>query len=129
VIGSAFTRDGGAGTDTASYAHATAGVIASLATSSGTGGDANGDTFTGIEGLTGSDFDDILAGGAGAESLDGGAGNDTLVASAGADTLTGGAGVDTADYSSAASGVTVNLDGSSSSGDSAAGDTLTGVEW
>ena len=45
--------DGGAGTDTASYArNTTAGVIASLATNSGTGGDANGDTFTGIEALT-----------------------------------------------------------------------------
>jgi len=55
---------GGVGADTldggASYANATAGVIASLFSSAANTGDAAGDTFASIEGLIGSAFDDRL---------------------------------------------------------------------
>ncbi|MBD0864884.1 MAG: hypothetical protein GDA36_04375, partial [Rhodobacteraceae bacterium] len=91
----ADTLDGGAGADTASYARSDAAVTVNLATGTGTGGDAEGDTLTGIEHLTGSAHGDTLTGDAGANRLDGGAGADTLTGGGGADTLTGGAGADT----------------------------------
>ena len=99
------TLNGGAGTDTASYATATAAVIASLTSPSSNGGDALFDSFSSIENLTGSNYADtltgngstnLLAGGAGADRLYGSGGNDTLVGGAGADYLDGGTGTDTA---------------------------------
>ncbi|MBD0866339.1 MAG: hypothetical protein GDA36_12510, partial [Rhodobacteraceae bacterium] len=59
------------------------------------GGDAAGDTLTGIEHLIGSAHGDTLIGDAGSNTLTGGEGNDTLIGGAGADTLNGGAGADT----------------------------------
>lgn len=103
---------GGAGIDTASYASATAAVIASLLGPGGNTGDAAGDTYAAVENLIGSSFGDKLVGntvanrlegGGGADTLDGGAANDTLLggdgadwlyASVGFDSLTGGAGPD-----------------------------------
>jgi Ca2+-binding RTX toxin-like protein len=108
--------DGGAGNDTVSYAGSTAGVTVSLAAGTGTGGDAQGDTLTGIENLYGSDQNDVLTGDAGANTLSGGAGNDILTGGLGADTLKGGAGNDTfvytniADSTVAASGKDVITD-------------------
>ncbi|MER8373953.1 calcium-binding protein, partial [Mesorhizobium sp. M1406] len=58
------------------------------------GGDATGDTLTGIEGLIGGSGDDYLFGNSGANYLAGGLGNDTLRGEGGADTLIGGAGND-----------------------------------
>ena len=91
--------DGGTGgDDTASYAGSSAGVNVSLATGTGTGGDAAGDTLSNIENLIGSDYDDTLIGnstGGGSNTLDGGLGNDTLTGAAGHDVLNGGAGNDT----------------------------------
>jgi len=78
---------GGAGTNTASYATAGSAVTANLTTGSGTLGDANGDTYSGIQNLTGSTFNDNLTGDANANVLDGGLGNDTLTGNAGNDTL------------------------------------------
>ena len=90
-LGGADTLNGGAGIDTASYAASAAGVDVSLVTGLGHGGDAEGDTLTGIENLTGSAF------------------NDTLPDDAGSNVLIGGAGIDTVSYQSAAAGVTVSL--------------------
>jgi len=119
---------GGAGTDTASYATAAAGVVANLTTPASNTGDAAGDTYTTIENLTGSAFNDTLTGTTGANVLDGGAGGDTLTGGAGADTLIGGAGIDTASYSAATAAVTANLaTGAGTAGD-ASGDTYSGVE-
>ena len=86
--------DGGTGTDTASYSGATSGVNANLAYGSGSLGEAAGDTFTSVENLTGSGYNDKLAGNAGANSIAGGAGADTIVGGAGNDTIDGGAGDD-----------------------------------
>jgi Ca2+-binding RTX toxin-like protein len=69
---------GGLGTDTASYANAGAAVTANLATGSGTVGDASGDTYSGIENLTGSAFNDTLVGNSQGNTLIGGAGNDNI---------------------------------------------------
>lgn len=83
----ADTLIGGTGTNTASYSTAASAVTANLTTGSGTLGDANGDTFSGIQNLTGSNFNDNLTGDANANVLDGGLGNDTLTGNAGNDTL------------------------------------------
>ncbi|WP_158298990.1 calcium-binding protein [Sphingomonas psychrotolerans] len=74
------TLFGGAGTDTASYALASAGVEIDLSILEEqlTRG-AGVDTLVSIENVTGSAFDDVLAGGAGANVLTGGAGNDRFV--------------------------------------------------
>ncbi len=78
--------NGGAGTDTASYARAAAAVTVNLAIAGAqaTGG-AGSDTLVAIENLLGSAFADRLTGNSGANRLDGGAGNDTLAGGAGAD--------------------------------------------
>ena len=100
----ADTLIGGSGTDLANYSASINAVNVSLATGTGTGGDAAGDTLSGIENVTGSANADtltgdgnanMLTGGAGADSLSGGGGNDTLYGGSENDTLIGGAGVDT----------------------------------
>jgi Ca2+-binding RTX toxin-like protein len=118
--GGADSLQGGAGTnDTADYSGSVAPVTVNLTTGTGSGGDAQGDTLTGIERVIGS---------AGNDTLTGSAGNDTLVGGAGADALTGNGGVDTADYSGSGSGVTVDLTAGTGVGGDAQGDTLSGIE-
>src|SRR5262249_57705343 len=92
--------DGGAGNDTASYDTSSTAVTVNLATGTGSGGDAQGDTLTNIENLIGSTFNDTLIGDQNANVLIGGAGADTLI---------GGGGSDTASYIDSTAGVTVNL--------------------
>ncbi|PIF51822.1 putative secreted protein (type I secretion substrate) [Pseudomonas sp. 29] len=97
--------DGGTGIDTASYAHATAGVTVNLGLlgAQNTVG-AGTDTLTGIENLVGSNFNDTLTGdnnnnvingGLGNDILNGGGGDDLLIGGMGNNTMTGGAGADT----------------------------------
>lgn len=87
---------GGAGIDTASYFNAGTAVTVDLriAIAQATGG-AGSDILTGIESLTGSNFNDRLDGNKAANVLIGGAGNDTLNGYESADQLVGGAGRDT----------------------------------
>ncbi|HEY8380992.1 MAG TPA: Calx-beta domain-containing protein [Microvirga sp.] len=77
---------GGAGFDVASYAEATSGVSANLAGGAGNTGEAQGDSYSQVEGLTGSAFVDTLIGDAFANLLDGGAGADLLQGAGGDDT-------------------------------------------
>ena len=100
----ADTIDGGEGYDFAGYWGSDAGVTIDLATGTGQGGQAEGDTLIGIENihgsdhadhLTGSDGDNYLHGNGGNDTLEGGAGNDWLDGQAGDDLLTGGEGADT----------------------------------
>ena len=77
---------GGAGIDTAAYGTAGRGVIASLDDPSVNTGEATGDTYSGIENLTGSRFIDTLIGDGGANVLNGGAGADILAGGNGDDT-------------------------------------------
>ena len=90
--------DGGSGNDdTASYVGSSAGVTVDLAAGTGSGGDAEGDTLSGIENVIGSDHNDVLTGnssGSGQNTLSGGLGDDTLIGAGGNDTLLGGAGDD-----------------------------------
>jgi Ca2+-binding RTX toxin-like protein len=118
---------GGAGTDTLVFTTATAGVSLSLLTG-GTGGDAQGDVYHGIENVVGTAFADAIAGDAGINRLDGGAGNDVLRGGMGSDTLTGGDGFDIADYKGSAAGVKIDLDAHTTLGGEAAGDVLLGIE-
>ncbi|MFD1157617.1 matrixin family metalloprotease [Roseovarius aestuarii] len=114
--------NGGRDKDTADYSSSLAAIAFDLAVSStGTAGDALGDTLINIEKilggagndtllgsngvdrfaggdgadfLSGRDGNDNLAGGNGTDTLDGGAGNDNLVGGSGADLLQGMAGKD-----------------------------------
>ena len=74
------TLTGGADTNTVSYADANAGVTVDLSivgAAQDTGG-AGMDTLSGIQNVTGSDYDDTLSGDGGANVLVGGAGTDTV---------------------------------------------------
>ena len=57
----ADTLVGGAGTDTADYSASASAVTVNLATNVNTGGDAAGDSLSGIENITGSAYDDTIA--------------------------------------------------------------------
>jgi len=120
--------NGGAGLDLATYSGSSAGVTISLAAGTGTGGDAEGDTPSGIENINGSKFDDVLIGDAGDNRLFGDDGDDLLVGGAGADLLVGWNGNDTVDYSTSSGAVNVNLDARTAAGGDAEGDFLSMVE-
>ena len=76
-----------------------AAVDVNLATGTGTGGHAEGDSLVSIENLTGSAYNDTLTGNAATNVIDGGTGDDIIHGGVGLDdgndTLTGGAGDDT----------------------------------
>jgi Ca2+-binding RTX toxin-like protein len=110
-LGGADILDGGAGTDTATYAASPADVNVSLMTGLGSGGDAQGDSLSNFENLTGSNFNDILEG------------------NAGPNVLNGGTGIDTVSYEHATAAVTVSLAITSAQNTSGAGsDTLSNFE-
>ncbi|MCT8161137.1 M10 family metallopeptidase C-terminal domain-containing protein [Pseudoruegeria sp. SHC-113] len=88
--------DGGDGTDTAVY-EGSEDVIVSLVDGTGSSGDAEGDTLSGIENLVGGDGDDDLIGNASDNQLDGGAGRDALRGNEGGDVLSGDDGNDVLD--------------------------------
>ena len=102
--------NGGPGSDTASYAGSPAEVTVNLVTGIGTGGDAAGDTFTSIENLIGSAFDDTFTPDANANNISGGGGNDTV------------------SYAGSPAAVNISLSGTPGTGGNAAGDVLGGVE-
>ena len=87
--------NGGTGFDIATYSGATYGVTADLAAASNNRGEASGDTYSSIEGLTGSAFADNLRGDNGANTINAGDGDDAIFARGGDDTLIGGLGNDT----------------------------------
>ena len=129
--------DGGEGTDTADYRYSLAGVTVSLVSNTGTGGDAEGDTLSGIENLAGSEFDDILTGdnnvnrlvgGEGADRLYGGGGNDMILTGGGYDYVDGGSGVDTVSYENSWDRVVVNLATGTGQYGEASRDVLVNVE-
>jgi len=144
--GGADAINGGSGTDTVSYLDSTVGVTVNLANGTGFGGTAEGDTFTEVEDVIGSqqadtligndgankligaDGDDLLKGGGGADQLFGDAGADTLKGGGGADTLNGGSGIDTASYTESGAGVFVSLITDSAAYGDAEGDNLNDIE-
>ena len=120
--------DGRVGTDTLSFASSDDGVTVSLTTGTGSGGHAEGDTYTGFENIIGSRHNDELTGSPDvANRFTGGLGADMI--HGGAET----AGTDDEEdhvlYTGSKAGVTVNLnDGTTSSGGEAEGDKLTAIE-
>ena len=72
--------DGDAGLDTASYAGSSTAVTVNLSDGTASGGDAEGDSFTSIENLSGSAFDDTLIGDSSDNVLEGGDGAIPLMA-------------------------------------------------
>ena len=85
--------NGGDGVDTNSFEDIGLGVEASINNGTATYGMVT-ETFTNIENLTGTDFDDRLGGDAGDNVLTGLDGNDEIFGAGGNDTLLGGAGDD-----------------------------------
>jgi Ca2+-binding RTX toxin-like protein len=99
----ADSLSGSSGIDTADYRASPARASVSLVTNLNHGGDAEGDTLSGIENVIGSHYDDVLYGDNGSNRLDGFHdddrlfgfdGSDTLNGDEGDDYLNGGAGVD-----------------------------------
>ncbi len=127
---------GGRGIDLVSYYTGRAAIL-SLDGSIFALGDALGDTFSGIEDVSGSNTggDKLIGNGAanslfgngGNDKLYGQAGNDTLFGGAGRDALNGGTGNDTASYALGGA-VKVSLDKSIAGTGAAAGDTFLSIE-
>ncbi|MBU2890978.1 Hint domain-containing protein [Celeribacter halophilus] len=110
----ADSMSGGSGQDTIDYSGSDEAVSVDLSTGSYSGGDAEGDSGSGIDGIIGSDFNDTLIGfdsegtgddaftnqfwgGDGDDYIDGAGGDDELYGEAGNDTIYGGDGDDTID--------------------------------
>jgi Ca2+-binding RTX toxin-like protein len=147
--------NGGNGTDFAYYTTSDAAVTVNLTTNIHSGGHAEGDSFTSIERVYGSIYNDhitgdglanalyghngndtllgmaghdSLFGGNGNDTLGGGEGNDTFDGGAGADQIDGDLGTDTLTYASSNAGVTVNLLTNVNTGGHAESDDILGVE-
>ncbi|MGQ0567726.1 MAG: calcium-binding protein [Gemmobacter sp.] len=129
--------EGGAGRDTASYAGATAAVVARLYNGLLGEGDAAGDRYVSVENLEGSGFNDHLYGDNrnntiwgrdGVDALFGLKGNDVLEGGRGADMLFGDVGSDTASYAGSTTGVVASLTTGTGTAGDAAGDAYNGIE-
>lgn len=120
---------GEAGFDFASYGLSQAAVTVNLTTTIGSGGDAQNDTYFGIEGVIGSNAADTLIGNGGGNVLRGGGGDDVLTGAGGDDTLEGGAGRDTAVFAATLAASAIGVSAGGVSVLSAEGlDSLVGVE-
>jgi Ca2+-binding RTX toxin-like protein len=94
----ADTLDGGEGFDWVDYSSAAGGVAGTIGGAAFSGDPtAAGDSVISVEGVIGSDFDDVIGASDDASYLIGGAGNDKLTGGDGDDTLEGGEGTDTLD--------------------------------
>ncbi len=87
--------DGGDGFDTADYSVAPGAVTVRLDQAAANAGEAAGDRFVSIEGISGSGYADLLAGDENANSLFGAGGADSLIGNGGNDWIGGGPGNDT----------------------------------
>ena len=130
------------GTTTVDYSASHTGVNVDLEARIGRLGDAEGDIYTNIHSIIGSNYgdtlradddgdllragngDNLLIGGAGADTILGGAGNDTIVGSPGPDYLDGGGGDNTIDFSGSNAAISIDLETGTGSGGYAQGDTL-----
>lgn len=149
LLGSGGTDsiDGGDGIDTNSFEDIGQAVTASIADGTASYGMVN-ETFTNIENLTGTNFDDSLTGdaadnvllgldgndtligGMGNDTLTGGAGDDVLAGGGGTDIIDGGDGVDTNSFAGIGTGVmaTLNADGSGTADYGMVSETFANIE-
>ena len=86
------------------------------------------DTFTGVNSVRGSAFNDFIGPDAGNNVFDGQSGNDTLQGGVGNDTLIGGDGIDRALYTDATGPIAVNMAAGTVSGAGIGSDTLSSIE-
>ncbi|KZL11705.1 calcium-binding protein [Pseudovibrio sp. Ad26] len=130
--------DGGGGSDTINYIKSTEAVSVNLLTGTLSGGFAEGDQFSNVRTVVGSNHNDILVGDDwgnslyaqnGIDHLEGKGGDDTLNAyGSGADYLDGGEGNDSVRYRWSRSAITVNLTDQSKNTGDATGDTYVSIE-
>lgn len=121
--------DGGDGLDVVSYADASGAVYITLAVPNSQAGDANGDQYSNIEAVVGSNFNDTVYGSSAADHVSGGGGNDLFYGSAGADTLDGGVGSNQVNYSGSAVAIQVDLSSAAAqAGGDAQGDQLSHIQ-
>lgn len=86
--------DGGTGTDTLRYTDDNTGMTINLTTGVGSGGYAQGDTYTNIENVFAGNGDDIITGDAGRNTIRGYGGNDIIHGGDDKDNIDGGKGDD-----------------------------------
>lgn len=130
------TLDGGADTDTASYAAYAGALTVNLGAAApivvgGSGNNAaNSDVLVGIENFTGGTGADTITGNAGANVLNGGGGADTFnyTIGGGADTIVGGGGNDTLNITGAANNDVLDVVYDGAALASFEGGTVSGVE-
>jgi Ca2+-binding RTX toxin-like protein len=116
---------GGGGSDTVDYSNSPSAVTVDLGIGTGSGGYAQGDSYSGIENITGSSYNDTITGDANTNIINGGAGDDSIIGNGGNDTLYGGLGNDTLVAGSASSYLDGG-DGNDSLVGGAGNDTLVG---
>lgn len=119
---------GGEGVDTADYANGYGAIRIDLTAGRGWWNSADGDVLSGIEGVAGTAFGDVLSGSAGVNTLLGRGGDDLMSGRMGADHLDGGAGRDTASYAGDYGAVFVSLISGQGRWNAAQGDILQSIE-
>lgn len=115
----ADSMDGKESIDYVEYDDSPAAVQVDFSTGKGTGGHAEGDSYTSIEAVWGSAF---------ADELTGSDEDELFIGYGGADTIDGGGGSDTIGFSGSPVGVEVNLETSVSLGGDAEGDIFSNIE-
>ncbi len=126
--GGADIINGGSENDTIEFGSSLELVNVDLVRGTGFGGDAQGDTYTSIENIRGSQNGDAFFGDANANIILGRGGDDIIDGRGGADTIDGGTGIDTVSYASGTRNVNVDLTRATQQQGDAAGDTLINIE-
>jgi hypothetical protein len=108
--GGADAINGGNGINTLSYASSPAAVMVNLGAHTSSGGDAEGDSFTNVQNILGSSYDDTLIGDSNANNIDGGPGSNTV------------------SYAGSRRFVEINLVTNVNTGGDAEGDSLTNIQ-
>ena len=117
TLGSSAEDVDGAGTDSISYVNSTAGVNLDFSTNTYSGGDAQGDSLTNIESVTGSNQADVITTSSSGMTITAGGDDDTITGNTGQDSIIYhvGDGYDIIDGAGETDTFTLNGDNASSS--------------